>query len=262
MENIINSADNNSGARISRLAWFYRPIFGRQLLIYFCSSLLFAILTLLPFPQYIQLGLFSMSWTAMGIMVQLAPVVLAKSGDSRVIERLLPASAFEKLTLFLGYFFIVIPLAVYLLPELSLFIYKAIPAVHTEKMDLMVDLRQSNPPVIILMNVVNVLAVIITCLYVVLRAKRNRVLWGILSVFICNIILGALGAIYGLATLFRSGFYSRVENAAVDPNEMAKEVLVILSDNIPITVLLILLAAAYLVVMITLTYRQLKRSNL
>ena len=203
---VMQPSDRFSWHRVMQVASFYGNLTKRQLLVYVLATFVFACLILIPTDNYIQIGIFTMTWTAMGLLMQLAPVVLGKSGDSRIIERLIPASAAEKMTFFLIYFWIVIPFVCYFLPEVALLIYKSIPYLQNTDMMKLIEIHQSPSVVAILMNIANTLGAITTCLYVVMKVKRNRVLWGIISVFAFNFILGIIGAVNGFIRAFNMGF--------------------------------------------------------
>lgn len=262
MDNSFAMSDLSSVSRFKLLARFYSPGFSKQLLIYLSASLLFAILILMPFPYYAQVGIFTMISTAMALMVQMAPVVLAKSGDSRVIEKLIPASPSEKFLLFAVYFFIIIPLAVYVLPEAALGLYQKIPAIQTQDMLILVKIHQNNPAIIVIMNIINASAAIATCLYVVIRVRRNRVIWGILSVFACNIALGIIGAIYGAASLFKEGYEAGRAGLDLDAQQNVEHLLSVMVGETGYTVTVISIVAVYLVSILYVTYRHIKNSNI
>ena len=258
----MDKSDNFSWRRVNLLATFYKPWITRQILVYFGITVVFFVLLLLPVNAYAQAAIFSMCWTAIGIMVEVAPIVVAKSGDSRLVERLIPASAAEKFTLFVFYFFIVIPVTCYFLPDLAIILYQHIPSIQTEQMNYIVEIRMQNPPMNILMNCVNTAAVIITCLYVVLSVKHNRMLKGIVSVFVCNIALGIIGAFYGMVTMFKAGYDAGVQGHDLDTQVAVQQVMDVMQDNPWGAATIVVLVGIYSVYMLCATYRKIKSTTL
>lgn len=254
--------DNFSFDRVLQVARFYRFATDKQLIIYLCASVLFSFLILLPSPAYAQVAIFSTTWMTIGFMVQFAPIVLAKHGDSRVVEHLIPARASEKLVFFFIYFFIVVPVVCYLFPEISLWIYESVPSIQTQEMLMLIQVRHSNPPLIVVMNIMNVAAVISTCLYVVLKARNHRVFKGIISVFVANIVLGILGAIYGSVSIFKIGYQAGRSGRDVPPQEAVQEVMNALYSGKAYMIAFIVIVSVYFLSMMYCTYRHLKKSNI
>lgn len=254
-------SDSFSWRRVMQVASFYSVVTTRQLIIYALASLVFAFLILIPAHEYIQVGLFTMIWTSIGLMMQLAPVVLAKSGDSRIIERLIPASAAEKLTFFLIYFWLVIPFVCYFLPEISLILYKAIPFLQTSQMLELIDLHHTPNATSLLMNIFNSLGAATTCLYVVMKVKRNRVLWGIVSVFVFNFILGIIGAVNGFITVFNMGIEDGSAGYPMNNAQASQWAMDFISELQPVFVTITCLLAIYLAWMCYKTYRLLNNST-
>ena len=256
MQARISLSDNFSWRRVWNVALFYGPAISKQLLIYAAATVVFFCLTLMPFNASAQVALFSMIWAAIGFMVEFAPIVLAKSGDSRIIERLLPATAAEKLTFFSIYFLLVVPFVCYLLPHMSLYVYNSIPAIQTDAMLALIDIKHSNPPQIMVMNLLSTAAAIITCLYMVLFSKSNRIIKGILSVFAVNIGLGVLGAIYGMGAMFRLGYEQGVSGEQPD----VKEIINSMSQSTGYLVVVTVIIALFAAYMFWITYKKLKGS--
>lgn len=257
----INNNPRFSFRRFALLWSFYRPILSRQLIIYFGASLLFAILTLLPAKSAVQCTFFTVIWTALPYMYELAPIVLAKHGDSRVIERLLPASAAEKLTFFSIYFFLIIPLVTYLLPEIALFIYRALTAVHTDEMLTLVDIQLNNAPIIIVMNAFSTWTASVVCLYVVISRRRNQVLMGILSVFAVNILVGLVGAVYGAASAFVIGMHDGLTGADYKPEVLVKQVIDTIKNGSSYAIGFIIVLGLFCISMLGLVYRKIKKPS-
>lgn len=200
-------SDCFSWCRAAAFAGFFRHPFLRQIMLYLGVTLFFAILLLIPASEVVQVGLFTLINAVIPYLFMMAPVVLGRGGDSRVIERLLPVKGSEKYAAFMIYFLIVIGLSTYLFPNLAEWIYMKIPSLQTSARMQLVDIQQSSQhnPLVWLQNLLGLLAGMFTCLAVVLHAKSNRVLKGVASVFVVQIATGILGAVYGMVTMFYYG---------------------------------------------------------
>lgn len=260
--NNIAASDAFSWKRVLMVGRFYGPALKKQLLIYAAATLIFFILSLMPFPAPVQIGVFSMIWTALGFMTELSPIVLAKSGDSRVIERLLPASAAEKYVFYLIYFLVIIPIVVYTLPKLALYLYALIPAIQHKEMLLVIDIQQKNPLLNVIMNSFSTLAGTVTCLLVVLSVKHNRTLMGILSVFAVMIGAGIIGAIYGMTQVFYAGYIDGLEGRRGVGPRTAEEILGMIDQTPGFTIAVTCLFAAYCFYILWRVYKTVKSKNL
>lgn len=192
--------------RIRKLWIYYSPIFRRQLLIYLSVSAFLTMLLLLPFGRAWQMGIFTIAWSIIPYMYELAPLVLTRNGNTaRIIERMIPASAVEKYVFFMVYFVVAIGIVCYALPETAMMIYTGSPAIQTKPVLGLVMMRYSLPLLLVMINCVTLVASTLTCFYVVMRARTHRVLKGIVSVFMVQLLLGLLGSIYGMVFAFKKG---------------------------------------------------------
>lgn len=264
MNNSNLSKDSFSIHRVGMIASYYRPIITRQLLVYLSISFIFACITLVPAKFGVQIALFSIIWTVIPLMFELAPIAFCKYNDSRMFVRMLPASSVEKFTFYCLYLLILIPAVVYILPEGALWIYKYTPVIQTEEMNRIVNLHLQNPFIVRIMNAFTSLSAVMTCLYVCERAKTGRTLKGVLSVFAVQLGAGLLGAIYGLAATFSRGFMDGLTNkeCIADQDVIANRVLSDLMSNIPWLIAITTLFAIYFIIISTLCYRRLKKGNL
>ncbi len=264
-ENKERATSRFSWGRVWQLALFYRSSFLRQLALYGALSLLCAILTLLPLNGYLQVGIFTVSWIALQFCYDLGPIVLCKSGDARIVERLIPAAAAEKLALRLIYFLAVTAIAVFLLPEAALLIYRAWPAIQTSELMMLVDIRFNNPISLRILNLFGAIATVLTCLYFVTKPRTGRFVKGFVSVIVFQIILGTVGAIYGIIFALKKGFedgYAGKEPDPCSPAELSTQAVESLTANHSFTWGLSIALAIYIVIMVRLNYKALKHSNL
>lgn len=167
--------------------------------------MLCAVLELLPVGKFMQFSLFSTIWATIPYMFMLAALVFARNGDFRMVECQIPATAKEKFAFFAIYLLVVIPLLVYAIPELALWLYTKIPAVQTDLMMSLIKLRWRLAPGLVTINILTAACGVMTCLCVVLRAGRNRILKAVISVIAVQFTIGIMGGIYGMMTAFRDG---------------------------------------------------------
>lgn len=254
-----------SWLRVSELTAYYKPLLSGQVLIYAGISLFLAVLILLPVGDIAQIFFLAITWTIIPYMFQFAPLVFAKGGDARLIERMIPATAAEKMTFLLIYLLVVIGAVVYALPEFSLWLYTKIPAIQNEKMLIFVNLRLSNSEGVVIMNSLSVTAAMLTCLYMVLRARSNRIIKGIVSVFAVQFSLAFLGGLYGIRTAFQKGFEDGMANRLpMGMNLSVEQIRSISADfsvNNGFVIFVICLLACYSLYMVWLNYRVFRKGN-
>lgn len=261
---IRNTSSGFSFTRMMELNHYFGPMFGKLLIFYFSASLIFGIVMLLPVNEYLQIADFTLIWATLPYMFAFAPLVMGKRGDSRIIERLLPVSAAEKYVYIMIYFLIVIPIAVYAVPECSLLLYKQIPALQTDALLGMIELHFGSGSAVLITNVTGAVATTLLCLYVVQHAKSSRMVKGIISVFISQFGIAMMGAVYGMATAFKYGFEDGLaEAAAGTPNyNKVQEIVNDMMSYSPYMIAMITILALYMLTMFWLNYRQMTKDNL
>lgn len=261
-DNHMINASRFSWRRVRDVAFFYRAGVERQVLWYLIISVVSAIITLLPLKGYIQVGLYSIVWTVLPLLFELAPCMMAKGGDSRIMERLIPATPGEKYAFRILYFLIVVPIATQLLPRLAMYLYTQIPAIQTEEMSYVLDAALSSSPILWINNIATASGACLTCLYVVTRARTNRTLKGVLSVFAVLIFQGILGAIWGFTTAFRMGLEDGLAGKISKDSTAFSQQLIEDMSTSPYMIMVGGIMIAYFIVMLVLNYRILYRRNL
>lgn len=261
-----NAGDTFSWNRVGQLANYYSPVIKRQVICYLAISALFSALVLLPLPGVGQVGLFTICWTALPLLFELAPIAFAKSGDTRVIDRMVPAKASEKFVFFILYTLVIIPLCVYVLPEGALLLYTEIPSLQTSLMTHYIDMHFGNPPLIVTLNILGAAGGTLTCLFVINYARTSRVLKAVISMFAVQFAVATMGAIYGLTEVFSMGFkagYNGDPPASQEEQQrIAKEIIEHFSEANPYLWTVVGIMAAYTALMLWLNYRTLRRRNL
>lgn len=256
-------SDRFSWARVAQFAAYNMPGLRKQLVAFLVTSLLFSVLLLLPLGEGAQVGICSLAFTTLQLMFALAPVVFAKSSDTRIIDRLVPCSAGEKLTFYLIYLLVVIPAVTLLLPELSLCLYTVIPAIQTEQMLALIEIRHHLSWPMATLNCAMSAVIAMVCFLVVLKSKRNRAIWGIVSVFVFQIVYGIIGAIWGFTAAFQAGLEDGMQgNEQKTGEEIAKMVTEQMTEGswyIYTMIAIMVVVAVYLVWDL---YRTLRNRNL
>lgn len=186
-------------------AQYNYPLLRWQIIFYLLISLCCGTLILLPVGDVAQVSIFTVTWSALPLMFVFSPLVFARNGDSRKVERQIPVSAGEKLAFYLIYLCIVVGVSVYAIPELCLWLYTKIPSVQTESIMDLLKIRYSTYAMLTCSNIMSVFAALMTCLCVVLRARSNRIIKAVISVFGFQIVIGLMGAFYGAYIALTSG---------------------------------------------------------
>lgn len=266
---MIQSVSKSSGFSFQRVwafASYYMPRLRMQVLIYFATSLLCAILSLIPAKENMQLAIFVAVWSLLPLLFYCAPLIFAKGPDTRIVERIMPVSAAEKLTFFYIYILVIISVAVYLLPLLASQIYLACPKLQTEAVVAMYNMKQNTLGILSLINIAGAILVSVICLYCVEYARTNRLMWGIISIIAVNTIMGLAGGIVGAYMAFKAGL---ADGMAGKPDDFDKAVEGMVTNVIEDlttvdTVTVSTLSALIVIICITgwLTYRVLKKRDL
>lgn len=264
----MTAADNFSITRTLSLFGFYSSTLKRQLLTYVIVSILLSLLLLLPVADVIRTGFFSMTWMIIQWLWYLSPISLTKRGYSNGIETLLPLKASEKFAFFILYFLIIIPVCLYTLPVCAeLYILKGDPELVTVFTNL-VYFQLHAGWIIRCINLFSALLSVSVCLYYVLKSKHNKVLYGIVSAFVCQIVLGVLGAIVGGYEEMASGFKDGWNGVEVNPGivrevpESAEESIRIVNQLLQpseATIGVIIIIIIAIIVYLTLIYKRLRR---
>lgn len=255
--------DRFSWNRVGQLYAYYSPVVKKQCTIYFSFSALCAILMMLPVNEMLQVGFFTVIWTAIPLMYLMAPCAFGKHDASPAVERLLPVKTTEKLAFFFTYLLIVLPLALYTLPCTAMWLYLHIPALHTGDMMRLYEIKMHNPLIIRGLNLVTELSGLLTCLCVVETARTNKIFKGIISVIAVNFVEGLLGAIYGMNCVFQEGYKAGKSGMNMEnPNAFTMQIMDEMANASGYMIFMYTLFMAYSAFLVWLLYRTLKHRNL
>lgn len=269
MSSVNSISSGFSFNRVWNFAIYYMPRLKRQLLIYFCVSLLGAILCLLPGPEGVQKRLTVGVWAIIPILFYCGSLVFSKGPDTRIFERLMPISAAEKLTFFYIYSLIILPIVIYLLPTVAGWIYISTPSLQNPAVVSLYKIKFHYGGVILIINALGGILIAVSCLYGVMASRQNRMLFGFVGVVVSNIIVGVLGGIVGIFTAvntFGKGFGDGYVGREPDPEQVGelivKTMLEDMSQYNALTISMICVSVVLIMTVVCLTYRSLKRQNI
>lgn len=231
MTSNVLSSSGFSFRRVWAYASYYMPRLKWELLIYAGISLICAILCLIPAIDDVQMIFFVGAWTVLPILFYCGPLIFATGPDTRIINRLIPVSAAEKMVFYYTYILIVVPVVVFLLPLISAWIYMSCPALQTEKLLMLYQTKFNSWGILFLINIVGGMFVVQACFWSVEHFQHNRMLMGIVAVIVANIFMGILGGIIGIAAAikgFRKGFMEGLNGNPANAEACAQEFL----DNV------------------------------
>lgn len=240
---------------------FIMPMVRMQLTIYLLVAIAIAGIMLLPISGVVKAGLFSIFWFVMSAMYQLAPCVLTRGNDSRIVERTLPVPASLKFCTLTVYFLMITGVVVYLIPEIAIWLNSRIAVLERPEFVEIIRLRNRGSFWLTSSNVIAGISAAATCFYAVNHARRNRMLWGVLSVFAVNVAQGILGAAWGISMAFRAGFEDGYANKPVCADKLGAQLLSDLYQQNGFFCVYTIILCAYTALILWLAYRDMKRRN-
>lgn len=252
-------------SRVWRFASYCMPRLGKQMLFYAIASLICMFLSLIRGSESMQTAMFAFIWTLVPFLYYCTPLVFAKGVDSRIVDRLVPVSAAERMTFYYLYILVILP-AILFLPVLAgAKIYMMSPSVQTPGTLALYELKFSNLGMLSCINFLGGILVCTMCFLCVERPRFNRLLWGVVAIFATNFFLGIFGAVLTGTEAFKAGLRDGMEGRpAIEPDstQLVERTLTALSNASPMTVGMTALLAIMIIIVALLTYQTLKRRNL
>ena len=265
----VSNSSRFSFRRVWAYALYYLPRLKGEMLIYAAISLLCFLLCLIPAPESIQVGIMVGVWTIIPLIFYCGSLIFAKGTDTRIIERLIPVSAAEKLTFYYIYTLIIIPVVVFLLPLAAGWIYVSCPSLQTPEVMQLYEMKFNHWGIIVVINILGGVFTAMACLYGVEASRHNRMLFGIVGVIASNFIIGFLGGVIGVTralSAVKTGFEDGLAGIARNPEEcreaFVKDVLEDLSRADSLTLSITGTIIVLIIITGWLTYRAIKRRNL
>lgn len=263
------SSSRFSLRRVWAFAEYYMPRLKGELLIYAAISLICALLCLIPTDSDTQATLFVGVWTILPILYYCGPLIFAKGADTRILERLIPVSAAEKMCFYYVYILIVIPVVVFLLPLCASWIYLSVPSIQTDGVMKLYETKFGFWGIVWLINLLGGIFIAMVCLWSVEFFKQNRMMMGIVGVITANIIIGFLGIVLGVAAAwkgFKMGFYDGLNGIEQDSEKctemLVQSVMEDLNTVHPLSIAVVVSIIILIGITAWSTYRSLRSRNL
>lgn len=247
--------------RVAQLYSYNAPWLKKQILLYLGVSLVVSALYLLGQNHIWQMAVYALTSMALSVAYILSPLVFAKGGDTRIIERLIPATPAEKFVFHISYLLIFVTLSCYLLPFIAKLISPE-PSLGDSLTDIM-ESAVKTPKIFDYCQYTAMGAGMITCLYFITAARRGRVVKAIILSFTVIITFNIITAIATAIAAFKIGVAEAQSGAEeLDPTVVTQKLAVEISNHTTYAWILFAVIAIYIIWMLTLTYRALYRKNL
>ena len=248
--------------RVIQLYQYNAPWIKKQTIIYFLFSLVTALVYLLIPSQTIRMGIYSPCRTILLFMFIWAPVVFTKGGDTRIVDRLIPASALEKFLFYMSYLFIGVGLACYLCPWIAEKVSLEFDLYSVDSTDIITNERYV-PGIFEWSNYLSTIAAMMTCFYFVISSQHNRVVKAYLISVGVSIFLSTLNTFYGVKEAIISGYKEAAgQGSPANEAEIAEMVSSALNDHLHFSIFALAVNIGFILLLMWLSYRSLYRRNL
>lgn len=248
--------------RVAQLYQYNAPWLIKQTAIYFIFSLTTAIIFLFTRGHAWQVGLYSTCCTVQSFMFIWSPIIFTKGGDSRMVDRLIPASPLEKFVFYMSYLLVVMPISCYLLLFVAEKIY-----LHTGPADgPMYNALETElliPTSYKMIEYLATLAAMLTCFYFVIAAKRNRFVKAYLLSIGILVIISSFPSFFIVKEAFLAGYNEAIGiGSKVSGAEIAGWVNESVMSNNVFLITGICIILAYILMIFWSSYRALYRRNI
>ena len=250
-----------SWKRVARLYQYNAPWIRKQTTIYFLFSLATALLYLFIPSETVRMTVYSTCNTVLMFMFVWSPVVFSQGGDTRVIDRLIPASPSEKFAFYMSYLFVIIGLACYLCPWFAEMICRILypgreGGVETIRTTLKI------PVFFEWSQYLSTIAAMMTCFYCVVAVKRDRIMKAYLISIGVLILTSSLNMFYGLKESLVLGLKEASGKSQASETEIVEKMYSAMNDHQSFLILCLAVSLMYIFLLMWLSYRSLYRRNL
>lgn len=248
--------------RVAQLYQYNAPWLIKQTAIYFLFSLTTAIIFLLTRDYTWQVGLYSTCCTVQSFMFIWSPIIFTKGGDSRIVDRLIPAKPVEKFVFYMSYLLVVMPIACYLLLFVAekIYLYSG-PA--DGPMNNALEIELLVPTSYKMIQYLATLAAMLTCFYFVIAAKRNRFVKAYLLSIGVLVITSSFPSFFIVKEAFLAGYNEAIGiGPKVSEAEIAGRVFESVTSNNVFLIIGICIIIAYILLIFWSSYRALYRRNI
>lgn len=248
-----------------RVAMLYRynsPWIRKQTTLYFLFSLAASILYLIIPSETARMTVYNSSCTVLLFMFIWAPVVFTQGGDTRIIDRMLPASAMEKIVFYLSYLLIVVGLACFFCPWIA---YKIYLLIYPGEVGVLESMKASLhiPALYEFSQYLSSIAAMMTGFYCVVAVKRDRVMKAYLISTLVYVLTSSMNTFYGIKESVMLGFNNAMRDSIpIKETEIVEMVYSAMSDHLVFLILCMTVSLVYILLLLWLSYRSLYRRNL
>ena len=251
-----------SWARVAQLYQYNAPWIRKQTTIYFLFSLVASLLYLFLPSQTVRMAVFSPCSTVLLFMFIWAPIVFTKGGDTRIIDRLIPAAPSEKFVFYMSYLLVVIGMACFLCPWIAEGLYQALYPGEENGIDSLRNALEL-PVYYKCSNYLSPIAAMLTCFYCVVGVKRDRIMKAYLISPCVLVLMSSLYTFYGIKESIALAYKNTIDQAVqINEVEMADKVYSAITDHFVFLTFCMALSIVYVILMTWLSYRSLYRRNL
>lgn len=242
--------------RAGMIARFYYPSLRLPLMIYPAVSLvlgLFAYWLSKTEMGFLFSGLLSM---VMSLMFYFFPLFFTRP-SSPVVESMLPATAGERLMVFVVACLVINPIATFLPYYIIHWTMIKVPDMFKEVYDLSAEFFSKS----YFMNALQSLPPLVTCMFIVFTRWKNRISASIGFTILTLVALGMIGGIFGIIIALTE----IIPMSESDPSSYEAGVefgRIMASKILPMVIAMGSLCLAYTVLMVWLMYRKIRRQQL
>lgn len=248
--------------RIAMLYQFNAPWLRKQAALYFLFSLAVSIALILIPSHSLRTAIYNPCSTVMFFMFIWAPIVFTKGGDTRIVDRLLPATPIEKFIFYMSYLLIVITFVCYLCPCIADWVVARIYPYNDSDFWVQ-DRMKSMPDIYICSYYLAPVAAMLTCFYYVVAAKHNRILKAYLMPVVVSIVWSAFNTFYGVKAAVLLGIEGVTKPTDVSNKlEIAEKMSAAMHDHLHFLILCLVVTIGYILALIWFSYRALYRKNM
>lgn len=233
------------------------PILKKQIFLYIGISLLLTLISLLPFPLTMRVGVYGIVWSVCTLLYNFSPLIFAWGGDYRPLDAMLPVKPIDKYLFYLLYLLVILPASIFLLPACGECLMRSFPGMLEDNLLALLNVTTSHPGALTAVNVLSAVTVTLTCFYIVMNSRRNRILNGVLAVVVSTIAISMLGVVWGAGSLFKAGFEAGVSGKPdIDAEQLNELIGSVIGDSLTIVVIILSL---YTIAMLWLIYNIIRR---
>lgn len=251
-----------SWARAAQLYRYNAPWIRKQTAIYFLFSLATALLYFFIPSETSRMTVYGTCGTVLQLMFIWAPIVFTKGGDSRIIDRLIPASTPEKFAFYMSYLLVVIGLVCFFCPWAA---EKLFQRLHPGEGGMVETIKTTLdvPKYVACSQYLSTIAAMMTCFYCVVAVRRDRIMKAYLISICVLFLMSSLISFYGIKESIVLVCNEAFVNASrVDEFEMADKVYTAMSDHLVFLSFCMAVSIGYVLILMWLSYRSLYRRNL